>query len=141
MLVWRDELSIGHPDIDDDHRRLLAIINDFENLAEKLPDDRVLHETLINLHDYALLHFGREEAIQIACRFPFTDAHRAEHRTLLQHVTDMARRYFIDKTEPVTRTTTAAMAEFLKHWLVDHIIRSDRRMREYLAQRPEIQER
>lgn len=136
VLLWRDEMGVGQADIDGDHRQLVAIINDFENIARRLPEDRALHETLIGLHDYAAYHFAREEAIQQACGYPHLESHRQEHKELLGEINAMARRYFVDRTEKVTKASLSEAARFLRHWLVDHIIRSDLRMRESLGNLP-----
>lgn len=135
-LRWREELGVGQADIDGDHRQLIAIINDFENMARRLPGDRALHETLIGLHDYAALHFEREETVQLACHYPFHAEHKREHQELLAQIRAMAQRYFIDRTEPVTKASLGDVALFLRHWLVNHIIESDLRMRGYLSRLP-----
>ncbi len=135
-LLWREEMSVGQADIDGDHRQLIAIVNDFMNMAKRLPGDRALHETLIGLHDYAALHFEREEAIQRACHYPFHEEHKHQHQVLLAEIQAMARRYFIDRTAPVTKASLEETAQFLRHWLVDHIIKSDLRMRDHIAKLP-----
>lgn len=136
VLMWRDEMNVGQADIDGDHQRLVAIINDFENMTERLSGERALHETLIELHDYAAWHFSREEMIQQACKYPYCETHRQEHQQLLFQIKDMARRHFVDRTAPVTRDTLQQAAGFLRHWLVDHIIKSDLRLREHLGKLP-----
>jgi hemerythrin-like metal-binding protein len=133
MLVWREELSVGHPEIDGDHKVLIGIINDFENTVDRWDGDKVVHEVLIKLHDYAMQHFTAEEAIQVANHYPLREEHKREHRVLLAQVVDRANRFFIKKTEPVTKEALQGVAEFLKRWLVDHIIKSDLRMRRYVA--------
>ena len=135
-LLWREEMAVGQADIDGDHRQLIAIINDFMNMVRRLPGDRVLHETLLGLHDYAAMHFQREEAIQQACRFPLCEPHKREHQNLLTEIRTMARSYFIDKTREVTKESLDETAQFLRHWLVDHIIKSDLPMREHLHKLP-----
>jgi len=136
MLTWRDELAVGHPDIDGDHKRLIAIINDFEKLVDCIPKERALHEVLVNLHDYAGFHFAREEAIQAAVAYPHVEAHKREHQVLLARIKEMASRYFVKRTEPITKETLDAAAEFLRRWLVDHIIRNDLRLRDYVRAVP-----
>jgi hemerythrin len=132
MLTWREELAVGHPEIDADHKRLIALINDFEAMIAKGSNERTLHEVLIGLHDYARSHFQREEAVQIACRYPHYAGHKAEHQALLDDVTAMARRYFIDRSAPITRDSLDEASALLRHWLVDHIVKSDLRIRQYL---------
>jgi hemerythrin len=133
MLVWRDDLSVGHPDIDNDHKRLIAIINDFQNTISKWPPERVIHEALIGLHDYSLQHFQREEAIQAACAYPFAAEHAKEHAELLAAVTAEARSLFVQKTKPITAESLQFITDLLKHWLINHIIKSDLRMRDYVG--------
>ena len=135
-LLWREEMAVGQADIDGDHRQLIAIINDFTKMAERLPGNRVLHETLLGLHDYTAMHFQREEAIQIACHFPRHEAHKREHQELLTEVETMARGYFILKSREVTKESLSETATFLRHWLVDHIIKSDLLMRDHLHKLP-----
>lgn len=135
MLVWREELSVGNEQIDADHKYLIAIINDFEATVQQWPEEKVIHGVLIKLHDYALAHFEREQVIQQDNHYPFREEHKREHRMLLAQVVDMATKYFIKKTEPVTKDALDGVAEFLKHWLIDHIIKSDLRMRPYVGKR------
>ncbi len=72
----------------------------------------------------------------LACHYPHHESHKREHQELLSEITAMARRYFVDRTEPVTKASLGQAATFLRHWLVDHIIKSDLRMRESLARLP-----
>jgi len=132
ILVWRDDLSVGHPEIDNDHRRLIAIINDFQNTVAKWPAESVIQEALLGLESYARWHFEREEAIQAACDFPFLDDHRRQHAELLNTVADEIKALFVDKSRPITAATVQMVAELLKHWLIDHIIKSDLLIRDYL---------
>ncbi|MBV5325237.1 MAG: hemerythrin, partial [Rhodospirillaceae bacterium] len=74
-------------------------------MARRLPGDRVLHETLLGLHDYAAMHFQREEVLQRACAYPLHEAHKLEHQQLLAEIKAMARSYFIDKTKQVSKET------------------------------------
>ena len=136
MLMWREDLSVGHPDIDNDHQRLIAIINDFQNTVSKWPPERVIHEALIGLHDYAVQHFQREEAIQAACSFPFAKEHREEHADLLATVDAEARSLFVQKTKPITAEALQFVTDLLKRWLIEHIIKSDLKMRDYLKNLP-----
>jgi hemerythrin-like metal-binding protein len=132
MIEWREEMSVGHPAIDDDHKRLIAIINDFERAAQERASIQTLHDTLLRLQDYANEHFSREEAVQRDCQFPFYAEHKREHDQLLMQVTEFARIYFIKRTRPITAETIAAMARFLHDWFADHTIRADLKMRRYV---------
>jgi hemerythrin len=136
MLSWRDELSVGHPGIDADHKHLIDIINHFEELVQAWPGEKVMHEVLLELQDYTVSHFRREEDLQRACGYPFHTEHATEHGDLLDHVTDLAKRYFIRRSMPVTQDSLSELAKFLREWLVNHIIKSDLRMKPYIQATP-----
>jgi len=71
MISWTEELRIGHPVIDDDHHKLIEIVNEF--FARQGGDDekRILNDTLRSLLDYAHAHFKREEKIQKEAMYPY----------------------------------------------------------------------
>lgn len=133
MIEWREEMSVGHSVIDDDHKRLIAIINEFERAAKNHASAQVLHETLLLLQDYTNEHFSREEAVQRACRYPYYAEHKREHDELLLKVTEFAQIYFIKRTRPVDPAAIASMAHFLHDWFTDHTIRADLKMKRYLG--------
>lgn len=132
MIKWREEMSVGHPLIDGDHKKLIEIINDFERTVALWPSEKVLHEVLIRLQDYVNEHFSREEAIQRECRYPLYEEHKREHDALLMKVTEFAQTYFIKRTRPVDKRSLADMARFLREWFSDHTIRADIKMKDYI---------
>lgn len=130
-IVWRDKMSVGHPVIDEDHRALIAIINDFEKAAAA-GSTTALSTTLRRLHTYAREHFAREEALQVRIGFPFAQAHGQEHRRLIALVEDKARAWFVDRSQPLGPEVVEEMAGFLRRWLVEHILTQDRAMQPYI---------
>lgn len=137
-IAWREELSIDHGVIDEDHRNLVAIINEFEHHVmegskegNQIDFDR-LHKILVELHQYTEGHFQREEEIQIRILYPYHDAHKHEHADLVAHFKQMVQRFQSLHKGPEAARFVRDMAEFLKGWLINHIIHSDRRMKPYI---------
>lgn len=52
MIVWTEDLRIGHPVIDDDHKHLVEIINQFIKRSKITDKADVMHETLKALLAY-----------------------------------------------------------------------------------------
>ena len=127
MIQWREALSVGHPVIDADHRRLLELINLFET-AEQAN----IEQSLFELVRYAKVHFAREEALQRQANFPEALKHSGLHKKLMKTAED-----FLHKWETSPGDGHAAMvdqiAPFLKTWLIDHIINEDLKMKPYLG--------
>ncbi len=128
MITWTTDLSIGHPVIDADHRKLIDIINEFTLHSSDWTKARLMHETLKRLLLYGMEHFEREERIQHDCKFPYCAEHQAEHRLLLAQVEEMARRCFVTRETAIDADSVLSMRRFLAHWLIDHIKAHDMRM-------------
>lgn len=141
-IVWRDEMSIDGGVIDQDHQTLIAIINEFFAIKEDLREFSELSKLLEKLHIYTEVHFGREETLQRAAHYPYNEAHHHEHETLLRELAAVNAE--LDTYAPVEPGAAVSpetlhafhekVAQFLRHWLVDHIIKSDLRMKPFAAE-------
>lgn len=131
-IAWRKEMSVDGGAIDDDHRVLIDIINEFTE-ADVIESGLVLlHNILDELDDYAKVHFAREERLQAAVLYPFRDAHHREHQELIRRLADLRAMLGTAATghhpfQPIQMKVAA----LLHDWLVDHIIKSDLRMAPY----------
>jgi hemerythrin-like metal-binding protein len=72
-------------------------------------------------------HFENEEKMARDAAYPDADLHEAEHEFLLQQV-DQYREQFAAGAV----TMTESMLDFLRDWLRDHILISDRRLGRFL---------
>lgn len=126
MIEWREGMSVGNAVIDADHKRLIAIINRFEKGGGEIAD-----AVLIELMNYADAHFMREEIILRNCRFPFLDAHHKSHQRMVGELTAL-----LESWEVTPRADQALkideIANFLRYWLVDHILKEDLPMKPYV---------
>ncbi len=118
-IVWSDSFSVGINAIDEDHQKLLALLNRCINAMETEDRKEEIRAILVELLDYARTHFRREEAVMEACAYQGLDGHRQMHVLL---VNDVKKQYWqliqgelnLDK-----------MVAFLSNWLVDHIQNKD----------------
>ncbi len=64
VIKWRDEYSCYDETIDMQHRKLIELINDMNEIA-KLDDGLDRYDEMVSifeeLKDYAVYHFGHEE--------------------------------------------------------------------------------
>jgi len=133
-IVWRDEMSVDGGLIDDDHQVLIAIINAFADTTPAPSAIPVLANVLAKLDRYTKTHFAREEALQKSVNYTFHDAHRHDHKDLIRQLAEV-------RAELIAKATAknpgdipamhARMADFLHHWLIDHIIEKDLRMKPF----------
>ena len=131
QIKWRDEMSVDGNRIDEDHRHLIDIINEFEEMSQHFKNAGEALEILYALKFYANTHFEREEALQRQSAYPFHQAHHQEHKDLINRLESI-----ISETQNCNKDNiieiSVKTSELLKSWLLDHVIKSDLRMREYV---------
>lgn len=132
-IQWRDALSVGHPQIDQDHKHLIGLINDFETAISGEIEHRKVARILLGLFNYTQEHFAREERLQLEIRYPFHDGHRHAHRDLVRSLGDILDTYSKEPDIAQRDAIVRRMVVFLRQWLVDHIIENDLRMKPYIA--------
>jgi len=132
-IEWREELSIDKGPIDDDHKHLVMIINKYEAAAnQQRVDFDLILRLLRELRDYTEEHFAREEELQVRALYPFHDAHKHEHADLVRKFDEMVIRFKEVRQGAGGPAFVRDLGKFLRQWLIDHIINSDRRMIPYV---------
>ncbi len=127
LFEWSDELSVGIEVIDEQHRRLVGIINDLHAAMLRREGPEALAEIFGRLVAYTRQHFAYEEEFLDRHGYPETEAHRAQHVLLTQNVRELEAAFLEGKPN-----ITVEVMEFLRDWLRHHIAVSDRRYATYL---------
>ena len=120
FVTWKDSYSVGIDSIDQDHKKLLGMINQLQTAAHYQTDDALIEQTLNDLVDYTKYHFAREEDLMKANNYPDFDAHKKQHEEMVQQVSKFIDEYRVDQTRTIDNVTL-----FLKTWLINHINGSD----------------
>ncbi|MGA3371228.1 MAG: bacteriohemerythrin [Terracidiphilus sp.] len=122
FAAWTEELSVGVAALDDDHRKLIAILNELHDGIMAGHKKEVLASVLGHLVDYAKFHFANEEEFFARINYPFAPAHKMEHSNFVNRITNLRERF---KSAPVAMLDLELMS-FLRNWLVTHIQGSDK---------------
>jgi hemerythrin len=130
-FAWSDDFLVGVPVIDEQHRRLVDLIAGFyAALAEKRPAKRALGELLAGLVDYTRYHFETEERLMADSQFPPSSAHREQHAQFVQKVADL-----VDRFTRGQLVLSIEATSFLRDWLTNHILVSDKQLGRHLSLR------
>lgn len=122
-MAWDDALQIGHAAMDDDHRKLVELVNNFQNnLNAPLPFADLLQD-LDQLLEFTSWHFRHEERLMNSCGYPEMIAHKKEHKELIATLYQLHSRVR-DKDDGVL----AELSRFIKEWLHRHIPEVDRKL-------------
>lgn len=127
LLSWKDAYSVGSQEIDDEHRHLFAVINEFYDRHHAGADIAEIEKLLTQLVFYAENHFQHEEKIMAAADYPGLAPHQAEHERLVHNIFTLAADIESGKSTVDQETLT-----FLKSWLLDHILQHDMEFAEFM---------
>jgi hemerythrin len=129
-LVWTTELNTGIRIIDLQHQELVELINELEGSIPTQSSLAALRPMVLRLKQYVLFHFSHEEGLMQRKQIDSAHlkAHFAEHKHFAEQV-DVA----IAALERSDQPDVAVLVEFLKTWLVKHIMGTDKTVAKLLT--------
>ena len=108
---WDTKYATGIDKIDDDHKKLIMLINKIFNLIVRGKYDLGdYNEVLNSLSSYVTAHFAYEEALMLENGYPNRDEHILDHKRFLKKISALDREHL-----------TIDILSFLKVWLLTHI--------------------
>ena len=120
-LEWSDRLSVGVPELDEDHRTLIQIINNLRGYKEGEMRPKDIDRCLKALVRYAEWHFAREERVMAACGYTSLPGHHEEHERFVAELAEVARKFRADP-EGASDLVGEELQGFLENWLIKHIL-------------------
>ena len=127
LMTWSDQLSVSIEKIDSQHMKLVDLLNGFHDAMKLGKGKEAMGKTLSELLDYTVYHFGTEEEFFRKYGYPAFATHKKEHEALTIKAKDLGERF--SRGEPVISAETMT---FLKNWLQDHIMGSDKKYGPFL---------
>jgi len=122
FIEWNEDYNLGFKEIDQQHKKLVDIINVLYDSYIKGERDTVLDQVISDLKDYGFIHFKEEETHFNQCNYEDTENHIAEHHHFLKKIQEFHRRHLSNDDRLMEELFT-----FLKDWLTNHIMVSDRK--------------
>lgn len=122
-INWCSYYSIGDKSIDDQHKQIIAIINDLWKAMDKDDNQKEVQSLLDRLVEYTHTHFKFEEEKMQACGYPELAEHKALHEMMRQKTLDFKQYENLNASE---------LLKFLKQWWVNHILEYDKKYSPYL---------
>jgi hemerythrin len=123
-VEWSDTLSTGVQEIDEQHKTLIALLNEL-NEANERSDAGGSFDVVEKMKAYALTHFSTEERYMNKYKYPGSLDHLAEHASFVSKVKALDAHGKDPRIIP-------GVIKFLKQWLVEHISNMDIKMGRFL---------
>lgn len=127
LITWTDKYSIDKGLIDKQHKVLVDLINElyFAFLEGKANDN--LSKIIAELIKYTKTHFQDEENIFAKSGYPEVKAHKQKHEGFVRKVEK-----FKNDLDSGKLSVSYEIMNFLRDWLLNHILVSDREFLPYL---------
>jgi len=121
IITWTDSFSVKVVEIDNQHKKLVEMINRLYEAMKVGKSKDVMGEILDNLITYTATHFKTEEKYFDLYHYPEKETHKAEHEKFVETVTK-----FKNDFESGNAIISIEVMNFLKEWLTNHINGSDK---------------
>jgi hemerythrin len=120
LMAWKDDYSVKVRRFDEQHKKLMEIVNKLHDVIRDNRGPKVQAEVLTTLAAYTQAHFSDEERLMRHHFFPGFVPHKKAHDRLVAQVRNFQRQAETDGS-PVT----PGVMIFLRDWLVQHISEED----------------
>jgi hemerythrin-like metal-binding protein len=121
LMTWGPMLQLGYGDIDAQHKKLVELVNELDEAMRAGKGRDVVGHVLTELVNYTVFHFSTEEKLMDKYGVPSAEAHKKEHKKLVEDVGS-----FKAKFDSGTASVTTELMSFLRNWLSTHILKTDK---------------
>jgi hemerythrin len=122
LMEWSPAFSVKVKKYDDQHKKLLDLVNQLHEAMKAGEGNNVLGTVLQSLISYTGSHFADEEKMMQANAYPDYTKHKAAHEALVKKVLDLQQKF-----QAGNAMLTMSVLSFLKEWLVTHIQGEDKK--------------
>ncbi len=92
FMEWNDKLLTGIKECDEQHKKLVSLINDLYEAMKQGRGKEIIDKILNELASYADYHFSTEEKLMNKYGYPELSIHKKEHESFKKKVKE-----FIEK--------------------------------------------
>lgn len=126
-IDWNDAMSVGIPEVDQEHRQFIQLLNDLNLAIASRMDLAEIQRRMRLILDNADLHFAHEETLLRQRNYPDADDHADKHAQTRQALHAIMAQCTRDSLEP---QWIAAGLE-VKNILINHLRTEDIKYMDY----------
>ncbi|RLD73454.1 MAG: hypothetical protein DRJ10_17825 [Bacteroidetes bacterium] len=123
IAIWEDIYETGEKVVDDQHKKLFELLNNFASAYFLKKEKLVIDETLFQLENYTKYHFDAEEKVLHKENKEFPTKHHLDmHKEFIDKLHELKFDYVSDD-----KIISSELLDYLKNWLVEHILGVDKK--------------
>lgn len=127
LIIWNEKYEIDRGIIDEQHKKLIELINELYAAFIDGNAQNVIKEVIDELVEYTKYHFKEEESMFERINYPERKRHKKEHTDFVDKVSS-----FRDSIKIGKLSLTYDVMNYLRSWLQNHILLSDKKYISYL---------
>ena len=131
MTYWNDNLLIGVPLIDDQHRKMVEMIDRLMLACKEEKGKTEIGRTLGFTADYVKEHFRDEESLQEKYAYPGINAHKRLHAQFAMTINTIVQEF--ERVGP-SLSLVKKLNQTLVEWLIKHISVEDKKIGEHIQE-------
>jgi hemerythrin len=128
LIEWKDEFSVGVPDVDHEHQELIGLINKLHAAMSGEHATFTVLDFLGEIYAHIAAHFALEEKIMRAHNYDEYQGHKDDHERLLDEIRDI-----MDDYEENAYFSDEEFARRVEHWFSGHFKTRDSRLHKQLG--------
>jgi hemerythrin len=121
LINWSAQYCLGHDQIDSQHKRLVEMINELYDAFSRGEANNVIGDIVDKMIKYTEYHFSTEEKMFEQYEYTLSDEHKGEHDFFVQQA-----KKFYDEYQSGSAVVPYEVMNFLRDWLIKHILHSDK---------------
>ncbi|NLT50125.1 MAG: hemerythrin family protein [Ignavibacteria bacterium] len=130
LYNWDENYSVKIEKIDSQHKQLLQMVNDLFEARQSGKAKEIINSIIQKLTQYTIIHFRDEENLMKIHKYPDFEIHKKEHDMLVKKVGELN-----EQLNSGSFSLTIEISQFLKEWLVNHILKTDKKYTQFFADR------
>ncbi|MFA6400256.1 MAG: bacteriohemerythrin [Salinivirgaceae bacterium] len=126
FMTWNQTLSVKIKTIDDQHIKLIEMINDFYDNVKNRSNNDNISALITGMKKYILTHFYTEEKYMVEFNYPNYEEHKKEHDLFISKLSAVEEKFNSGKV-----VVSFEITGFLKDWLKNHIQVTDKQYSDF----------
>jgi hemerythrin len=123
LIKWKKEYSVGVTKIDNQHKKIIKIVNQAVEQQFSKQNEKVIEEILDNLQNYMKEHFKAEEEYMLKHQYAGYEEQRNEHNQFIDRLLEAQKEYYKNG-----HVTSINILNFVWDWFSQHILVRDKQL-------------
>jgi hemerythrin len=126
IINWKDEFSVGVKELDDQHKKLVRMVNALIAEQNSLTDPTTIADLLTQMTEYAQVHFRAEEYLMAEYGYDQKGQQEKQHQAFIDETIS-----FHSSADIGSNILSVALLDYLSTWLINHILTEDMQYKEF----------